>query len=165
MKKFDLLVYSLIIGTILLGCKEDGNEKSSRVENLPYYNEASFTPHWLGFEDQILDNYHRIPDFSLINQDGDTVTAKTFENKIYITDFFFTSCFGICPKLTSNMGKIQEAFEKDDNVLLLSHSVTPKYDSVPALARYAENNKVIANKWHLATGAMRVTTSSTLWQG
>ena len=152
MKKVDLLVYSLIIGTILLGCKEDGNEKSSRVENLPYYNEASFTPHWLGFEDQILDNYHRIPDFSLINQDGDTVTAKTFENKIYITDFFFTSCPGICPKMMSNMSLLQEEFKDDDEVLLLSHSVSPDHDTVEVLKNYAESKGIQSNKWHLVTG-------------
>ncbi|MEM6892828.1 MAG: SCO family protein [Bacteroidota bacterium] len=131
--------------------KEQG--KNSRVSALPYYQEASFTPVWFSPESDSVKHLHKIPSFRLVNQLGDTITERSFENKIYVTDFFFTSCFGICPKMTSNMAKIQEAFLEDEDVLLLSHSVTPKYDSVPVLARYAENNKVVAGKWHLVTGA------------
>ncbi|MEL7270894.1 MAG: SCO family protein [Bacteroidota bacterium] len=127
-------------------------ETGSRVSALPYYQEATFTPVWFSTESDSVKQLHKIPAFQLVNQLGDTITERTFENKIYVTDFFFTSCFGICPKMTSNMSKVQEAFLEDDDVLLLSHSVTPKYDSIPVLARYAENNNVIADKWHLVTG-------------
>ena len=87
-----------------------------------------------------------------MNQLGDTISQKTFEGKIYVTDFFFTTCPGICPKMTGNMEKIQEEFVNDSDILLLSHSVMPTTDSIPILKEYAKNNNVIDNKWHLVTG-------------
>ncbi len=127
-------------------------EKTSRVAILPYYEEASFTPKWLTASDEVLTDFHRIPDFKLVNQLGDTITEATFKDKIYVTDFFFTSCPGICPKMTKNMSLLQDAFATDDEVLLLSHSVTPEIDSVTRLKKYAEDKGVNAQKWHLATG-------------
>ncbi|QCX00372.1 SCO family protein [Aggregatimonas sangjinii] len=127
-------------------------EEASRVENLPYYNEVTFTPNWLRPNSEEERQFHKIPDFELINQLGDTITPKTFDDKIYITDFFFTSCPGICLKMTGNMLKLQEEFEDDDDILLLSHSVTPTIDSVAVLKKYAERHDIIANKWHLVTG-------------
>jgi protein SCO1/2 len=145
----------LIFGFILfvVSCKESATkEKSSRVDALPYYSEASFTPNWLNKESDKLDTFHKIPSFSLTNQLGETVTAKTFEGKIYVADFFFTTCPGICPKMTANMKVLQDAFLKDEDILLLSHSVTPETDSVPILKHYAETKGVIDSKWHLVTG-------------
>lgn len=81
------------------------------------------------------------------------MNEKTFENKIYVADFFFTSCPGICPKMTANMNIVQEAFKDDVDVLLLSHSVTPSDDSVAVLKDYALYKGVISNKWHLVTGS------------
>ncbi|MEM9000789.1 MAG: SCO family protein [Bacteroidota bacterium] len=144
------------MGCLLLACKTPSEqEKVSRVESLPYYNDPSFTPRWFAINNDSIDKQHKIPQFTLINQLGDTITEKTFRNKIYIADFFFTSCPGICSKMTSNMLLVQEAFKSDNGVLLLSHSVTPKYDSVPILKYYAEAKGVIANKWHLATGVRK----------
>lgn len=125
----------------------------SRVERLPYYNDASFTPQWLPLGDQEVTTLHRISPFQLSNQDGKTITDRTFDKKIYVADFFFTSCPGICPRMTDNMLILQEAFIDDDEVLLLSHSVTPKRDSVPVLKDYAIQKGVISCKWHLVTGA------------
>lgn len=124
----------------------------SRVEFLPYYNEESFTPIWLTPNTEEEKRFHKIPDFNLMNQLGDTISQKTFEGKIYVTDFFFTTCPGICPKMTGNMEKIQEEFVNDSDILLLSHSVMPTTDSIPILKEYAKNNNVIDNKWHLVTG-------------
>ena len=90
----------------------------------------------------------------MINQEGETVTDKTFDNKIYITDFFFTTCPGICPKMTKNMGILQDEFLKDESVLLLSHSVTPTRDSVSVLKNYAQTKGVVSGKWHLVTGTV-----------
>lgn len=156
MKWFNASLAALVLG-LFLACnsKPVKEEKSSRVSALPYYQEASFTPVWFSSKSDSVKQLHRIPSFQLVNQLGDTITEMTFENKIYVADFFFTSCFGICPKMTSNMSKIQEVFRKDQDVLLLSHSVTPKYDSVPVLAGYAENNGVIPHKWHLVTGEQK----------
>ena len=126
-------------------------EVASRVDELPYYNEASFTPKWLDKKSDKLDAFHKIPDFKLTNQNGEIITQKTFENKIYVTDFFFTTCPGICPMMTKNMTMVQEAFKNDDEILMLSHSVTPTKDSVPQLKKYALE-KEIGNNWHLVTG-------------
>jgi protein SCO1/2 len=127
----------------------------SRVEFLPYYNEESFTPIWLTPNTEEEKRFHKIPDFNLMNQLGDTISQKTFEGKIYVTDFFFTTCPGICPKMTGNMEKIQEEFVNDSDILLLSHSVMPTTDSIPILKEYAKNNNVIDNKWHLVTGGKK----------
>jgi protein SCO1/2 len=135
----------------MFGCKAK-QEKSSRVEQLPYYSEATFTPQWFASSTEVPEDFHRIPAFHLQNQLGQTITEKNVSGKVYVVDFFFTSCPGICPKMTSNMAVVQEAFLDDDEVLLLSHSVTPDYDSVPVLREYADLKGVIDGKWHLLTG-------------
>ena len=148
----------LFLFVITIGCKKEIKKENtqvietSRVDYLPYYNDESFTPRWLTPGTKEEQAFHKIPDFELINQSGETVTQKTFDGKIYITDFFFTTCPGICPKMTGNMAKIQEEFINDPEVLLLSHSVMPTTDSVSVLKAYANNNGVIDNKWHLVTG-------------
>lgn len=139
--KYITIILSLVL---LFSCKEEG-KKQAKVDMLPYFNSADFTPSW---EKAI----HKIPEFSFTNQNGTIVTNKTFEGKIYITDFFFTSCPGICPKLTKNMGRIQELYKEDKDIMLLSHTVMPWRDSVPVLKEYADRHNVNASKWHLVTG-------------
>ena len=151
-KKFNWLPISILF--FIIGCKENPQQQT-QLDGLPYYNEATFTPHWLAAGSESLAEFHRIPPFQLINQEGETITEKTFDGKIYIVDFFFTICPGICPKMTKNMGILQDEFLQDDDVLLLSHSVTPERDSVPILRKYAEENGVISQKWHLVTGIQR----------
>ncbi len=76
---------------------------NSRVASLPYYDEATFTPKWIEADNGELSDFHKISAFELYNQLGDTIDQNTFQNKIYVTDFFFTACPGICPKMTQNM--------------------------------------------------------------
>lgn len=156
--KIEKYLFFVVIA-IFIGCKNEVkkepikvDEETSRVDYLPYYNEESFTPHWITPNSKEEKQFHKIPDFKLVNQLGETVTQKTFDNKIYITDFFFASCPGICPQMTSSMFKLQEEFINDSDILFLSHSVTPTLDSVPVLKQYAKMNGVIDNKWHLVTG-------------
>lgn len=156
-KRYSFLVI-LLLG-IFMGCKQQETKKenniiseTSRVAHLPYYNDESFTPHWLIPDSEEEKRFHKIPDFKLINQLGDTISQKTFDDKIYITDFFFTTCPGICLKMTGNMRRIQEEFKNDSDILLLSHSVTPSIDSVSVLKTYADKNAIIDSKWHLVTG-------------
>ncbi len=150
-----LLLFLLVITT---SCKKQIKKENSkvvetsRVEYLPFYKDESFTPQWLKPGSKEEKKFHKIPDFKLINQLGDTVTQKTFEGKIYVTDFFFATCPGICPKMTENMLYVQDAFKNDSEVLILSHSVTPSIDNVEVLKNYAVNNGIIDNKWHLVTG-------------
>jgi len=96
--------------------------------------------------------YHTIADFSLINQNGITVTQEDYKNKIYIADFFFTTCPTICPIMTKNMAQVQQEILLDSEVLLLSHSVTPQIDSVKQLKSYAKEKGVVDTKWNLVTG-------------
>lgn len=96
--------------------------------------------------------YHTVSDFSLTNQNGETVTQEDYQNKIYVADFFFTTCPTICPIMTKNMADIQKRIQDDDEVMLLSHSVTPQIDSVAQLKKYAEEKGVDDTKWNLVTG-------------
>ena len=96
--------------------------------------------------------YHTISDFNLINQNGDTITQDFYNDKIYVADFFFTTCQSICPIMTKNMKEIQEKLINDKEILLLSHSVTPEIDSVGQLKKYAIANEINDHKWNLVTG-------------
>lgn len=153
MKTFNMRNNIILILSIisLIACNETQSNKS-RVETLPFYDEATFTPHWISPNDEALDSFHRISPFSLTNQEGVTITEETFKDKIYVVDFFFSICPGICPKMTANMMELQDEFLNDGDVLLLSHSVTPEQDSVPVLKQYAEDKGILSHKWHLVTG-------------
>ncbi len=121
----------------------EGQEKA--ITELPYFNSADFTPEWGK-------GTHRIPDFSFTNHNGEEIREQTYKGEIYVADFFFTICPGICPKLTKNMGALQEEYEEDSEVMFLSHSVMPWNDSVPVLKEYAIEHEVNDKKWNLVTG-------------
>lgn len=104
---------------------------------------------------QHVKKYHTIGDFKLVNQNGDTITNEDYKDKIYVADFFFTTCVTICPIMTDHMVEIQEALKDDPEVLLLSHSVTPEVDTVAQLKRYALKKGVDDRKWNLVTGDKR----------
>ncbi len=119
---------------------------------LPIYNPSNFNPELV---DKSLENkteHHTVSDFSLINQNGETITQEAYKDKIYVTDFFFTRCGTICPIMTDNMAEIQQEFLNDDDIMLLSLSVTPEIDSVSVLRDYANKKGVIDSKWNVTTG-------------
>ena len=99
--------------------------------------------------------YHSIPSFKFVNQDGDTVTEKNYEGRIYVADFFFTSCTSVCPKMTANLGVVQDKFKDVDSVLILSHTVNPNTDSVPVLKAYAQTVHANTKKWTFVTGSKK----------
>ncbi|MBT8394904.1 MAG: SCO family protein [Bacteroidia bacterium] len=119
---------------------------------LPIYQPSRVSEELVDSTIQHKSKYHKIADFSLINQNGDTITQKNYEGKIYVADFFFTTCQTICPIMTGNMKDIQEELKEDNDILLLSHSVTPEIDSVAQLKRYSVEKGVIDSKWNLVTG-------------
>ena len=119
---------------------------------LPIYQPAMVSTELVDSTIQHQIKYHKIADFSLINQNGDTITQETYKDKIYVADFFFTTCQTICPIMTDNMVDIQKEIKNDEEVMLLSHSVTPQIDSVAQLKRYAIKKGVIDSKWNLVTG-------------
>lgn len=121
-------------------------------KRLPIYQPSMVNPELVDSTLVYVKKYHTIGDFELVNQNGDTITHKTYSDKIYIADFFFTTCPTICPVMTANMADIQDVIKTDPEVMLLSHSVTPDIDSVPQLKRYALEKGVIDSKWNLVTG-------------
>lgn len=139
---------TIIIATIclcILSCKQ------TKEASLPFFNTPDFTPAWISPSDDGYRRIHTIPSFSFIDQDGNNITDRDVEGKIVVADFFFTRCSGICPKMTTNMSKVAGAFKEED-ITILSHSVTPGYDSVPLLKKYATTKSITNSNWHLLTG-------------
>lgn len=119
---------------------------------LPIYNPSNFIPELVDKSLQSNSEYHTVSDFSLINQNGEIITQETYKDKIYVADFFFTRCGTICPIMTKNMVKIQNHFLDDNQVMLLSLSVTPEIDNISVLRDYANDKGVIDSKWNVTTG-------------
>ena len=122
------------------------------AKSLPIYNPSDVNPELVDTTVQYISKYHTIANFSFTNQNGKTITQKDYEGKIYVADFFFTSCKSICPKMTTNLVEVQKAFLDNPKVKLLSFSVMPDVDSVSVLKEYAKINSVIDSKWNLVTG-------------
>lgn len=115
-----------------------------KEQKLPIFGEKEVTP-----TDTV---YHTIGNFRFVNQDSNVVTNETVRNKIYVADFFFTSCRTICPVMKTQMMRVYEVVEDDPEVLLLSHTIDPEYDTVGLLHDYAERLGVRSDKWHFLTG-------------
>lgn len=119
---------------------------------LPIYQPAEVSFELVDSTLQHVKKYHKIANFKLTNQNGQIITQRDYKNKIYIADFFFTTCPSICPIMTDNMSYIQSQILEDPKVKLLSFSVTPEIDSVPQLKKYALEKGVRDEKWNLLTG-------------
>ena len=143
-----LLILSAIIITIMYQALDP-------KKVLPVYQPTDVTSELVDSTVQHVKKYHTIADFSLTNQNGEQITQKDYEGKIYVADFFFTTCQTICPVMTDHMVKIQKELQQDNDVLLLSHTVTPEIDSVPQLKKYALEKGVDDQKWNLVTGSKK----------
>ena len=119
---------------------------------LPVYQPDMVNAELVDTTVQYVRKYHKIADFNLVNQNGENITQDFYKDKIYVADFFFTTCLTICPIMTDNMLQIQEKIKDDPEVFLLSHTVFPVADSVPVLKKYALEKGVIDSKWNLVTG-------------
>jgi len=119
---------------------------------LPVYQPASVNAELVDSTIQHQKKYHKIADFNLINQNGKAVTQNDYQDKIYVADFFFTTCQTICPIMTDHMYQIQKEIRDENDVMLLSHSVTPEIDNVAQLKKYALKKGVRDDKWNLVTG-------------
>lgn len=140
-----LLMLSAIIITIMYQIM-----KPKQV--LKIYQPADVSTELVDSTLQYVKKYHTIADFSLTNQNGKTITQDDYRDKIYVADFFFTTCQTICPIMTDHMVKIQKELKDEDEVMLLSHTVTPEIDSVAQLKKYALEKGVDDAKWNLVTG-------------
>ncbi|RFN59066.1 SCO family protein [Marixanthomonas ophiurae] len=142
-----MLVLSAIIITIIYNVYTIDDGKT-----LPIYQPNDVTAELVDTTIQHVKKYHEIANFSLTNQNGQTITQEDYKDKIYVADFFFTTCQTICPIMTDHMVKIQEKVKNDPEIMLLSHSVTPKVDTVAQLKKYALEKGVNDKKWNLVTG-------------
>ena len=140
-----LLLMSIVIVSLMYNALKP-------KERLPIYEPSMINPELVDSTLHYKRKYHTIADFRLTNQNGEIITQEDYQGKIYVADFFFTTCPSICPIMTKNMAEIQGSIIDDDEVLLLSHSVTPKIDSVTQLKKYALEKGVIDSKWNLVTG-------------
>lgn len=122
------------------------------AKKLKIYNPSDVNPELVDTTVQYIRKDHHIADFAFTNQNGKTITQKDYEGKIYVADFFFTTCPTICPIMTDNMVWLQERIKNNPKVMLLSHSVTPDTDTPEVLKAYAKEKGVIDSKWNLVTG-------------
>ncbi len=122
------------------------------VETLPIYQPAEVNEKLVDSSVIHVSKYHKISDFELTNQNGQIITHKFYKNKIYVADFFFTTCQDICPIMTKNMYRLQEELKDDNDILFLSHTVIPEVDTVQQLKKFAVENNVDDSKWNLVTG-------------
>ena len=146
-QKFILLLSTLSVGILYLFYNA---LKPTKI--LPIYQPAEVSYELVDSTLQHVKKFHKIANFSLTNQNGNIITQRDYQGKIYVADFFFTTCPSICPIMTDNMGFIQSHILEDPNVKLLSFSVTPKIDSVAQLKKYALEKGVNDKKWNLLTG-------------
>ena len=121
-------------------------------KTLKIYSPADVNPELADSTVQSIARHHKIAPFAFTNQKGKTITQQDYKGKIYVADFFFTTCQTICPIMTNNMVWLQEQVKNMPDVMLLSHSVTPDIDTVPVLKAYAEEKGAIDGKWNLVTG-------------
>ena len=120
-------------------------------KKLPIYSPSMLSPDLVDDELKHVKKYHRISDFNLVNQNGEETTQNNYDKKIYVADFFFTTCPTICPIMTGNMVFLQNELSEQD-VMFASFSVTPEIDSVEVLKKYAIDKGVNDKKWNLMTG-------------
>jgi protein SCO1/2 len=144
MKKLGIIITLL---TFLMACKAPDQKVI-----LPYYNTPDFTPIWLTPADPQYKSIHTIANFQFTNQFGQSITNKNVAGKIYVANFFFTSCASICPQMMSNLANVQKGFINDTSVVILSHSVTPAHDNPQVLLKYANTNHIDGKNWWLLTG-------------
>ena len=149
LRKFKTLFVVLsILSVIIIGLFYNVLNRKT----LPVFTPSMVNPEMVDSTIQYIANKHTIADFAFINQNGKVITQNEYKGKIYVADFFFTTCGTICPMMTDNMVWLQEQIKDNPKVMLLSHSVTPDIDSVSVLKEYARKKGVIDAKWNLVTG-------------
>lgn len=137
-KKFVVGLTMIAVTAMVFSCVE------KKEQPLPIFGERVFEN-----SDTV---YHTIANFRFINQDSAIVTEETFKDKIYVADFFFTSCRTICPVMKTQMKRVYDSIENDPEVLILSHTIDPEYDTVGKLRDFAKRLDVKSSKWHFVTG-------------
>lgn len=136
-----------LISLFLLSCSE------TPVSKIPFYNTPDFTPYFLNEAEATVKITHCIRHFAFYKQDSTLFDSKFLQGKVYVANFIFTRCSNICPDMVSQMKRIEKAFAGNKSVSLLSFTVTPWYDDVETLHRFAEKNNINSSQWSLLTGS------------
>jgi protein SCO1 len=143
------IVFLLCSSVMLLACAE----KKAKEIALPYYNEPDFTPIFITNLDEVKGKItHTIGNFSFLNEDSNFITQQAVEGKIHVANFIFTFCGSICPVMTKNMKIISDGMQEDENIVLLSYSVTPWIDKPSVLKKYKAKSEINNPNWHFLTG-------------
>ncbi|WP_031525415.1 SCO family protein [Dyadobacter crusticola] len=121
-------------------------------DKLPILGERDWTTKTVNGKEVVDTIYNVIPPFSFVNQNGETITEKAVENKIYVADFFFTTCPTICPVMKRQMIKVYNEYKGNKDVMILSHSIDPEHDTPEVLNKYAKDLGVEGNQWQFLTG-------------
>ncbi len=150
LKKYKILIISITVLSVII-LTLFINALTPR-KTLKVYNPSDVNPELVDTTIQYIARDHRIADFAFTNQNGKTITQDDYKGKIYVADFFFTTCPTICPKMTTNMAWLQDKIKDMPDVMLLSHSVMPDIDTPAVLKAYAKEKGVIDSKWNLVTG-------------
>jgi protein SCO1 len=148
--KNTIKLFCIALSLVITSCSNDKKEqKEEHKLLLPVIGEKK-----LGGQgsDTI---YHTVGDFSFTNQYKETVTQKDVAGKIYVADFFFATCQSICPQMSTQLIRVQEAFRNDSDFMILSHSVNPAHDTAEVLEAYAGKYQAIKGKWHFLTGTKK----------
>jgi len=140
--RYWLLLISVAL--LIIGCESK--------EELPILGHRDYVKKEVNGKTVVDTVFHTIPAFNFVNQDSMPVTEALFKDKLYISDFFFTSCPTICPKVKAQMLRIYEKYEDNPNVLLISHSIDTKYDTPERLHKFASKLDIDSKRWHLVTG-------------
>ncbi len=134
------IIFCFVLLTVFAACNQEPKEEKLKIYGRSEVTDAGDTI------------YHKIEDYKFVDQDSAWVTPATFEGKIYVADFFFTSCPTICPIMKTQMLRVYEKYETNPEVMMLSHSIDPKHDTVAVLKEFADRLGVKSDKWHFITG-------------
>jgi protein SCO1/2 len=141
------LIAAASIITLFAACKSGGTDTA-----LPIYGNREPVTKTVNGQTVTDTIYQTIPDFKTVNQYGDSISSKNLDGKIYVADFFFTTCPSICPIMHRNMLSVYEAFKTDDEIKIISYSIDPKHDTVAVLKKYADKLGITGNSWWLLNG-------------
>ena len=141
------------VGVAVLLCSAAACGEPPADDVLPYYRTAELTPEWLSRAEASSAGMHRVGEFEFVNQFGEPVTEASVEGQIVVANFFFTQCVGICLATRGQLARVRSAFQGDDRIVLVSHSVTPDIDTPERLEAWASAHGIASDGWQLLTGS------------
>jgi len=142
----------LVFGILMLAAGWSSCKTNDSKTSLPIFGSRKAVTKTVNGQSVTDTVYQTIPKFSFVNQYGDSISNKNLDGKIYVADFFFTTCPSICPMMARNLLTVYNTFKSKDDFKILSHSIDPKHDSVPVLKKYADKLGVSGNTWWFVQG-------------